>query len=127
MPDGGGDAFVEAGEGDGGLIHGHHSPLRVRRVGSLGLSFRGILDINAFPRIYCSVKTTVDLPDSILERTKIAAAKRRTSIKSLIIEGLEKVLSEEAPVVVPNDALARLRKGYHLGGKPLSRDEVHAR
>jgi hypothetical protein len=73
------------------------------------------------------MKTTVDLPDSILERTKIAAAKRRTSIKNLIIEGLETVLREEVPAEPPAAALGRLRKGYHLGGKPLTRDEIHAR
>jgi hypothetical protein len=73
------------------------------------------------------VKTTVDLPESILERTKIAAARRRTSIKNLIIEGLEVVLREEIPTEPPADALARLRQGYHLGGQPLTRDQAHAR
>ncbi len=69
----------------------------------------------------------IDLPDSILERTKIAAARRRTSIKNLVIEGLENVLRDEAPIAPPADALARLRQGYHLGGKPLTRDQAHAR
>lgn len=73
------------------------------------------------------MKTTVDLPEGILERTKIAAARRRTSIKNLIIEGLETVLREELPAAPPVDALARLRQGYHLGGQPLTRDQVHAR
>lgn len=73
------------------------------------------------------MKTTVDLPDAILERTKIAAAKRRTTIKSLIVEGLEKVLGEEEKYAPPAGALERLRKGYHLGGRPLSRDETHGR
>lgn len=73
------------------------------------------------------MKTTIDLPDGILERTKIAAARRRTSIKNLVIEGLENVLRDEAPIAPPADALARLRQGYHLGGKPLTRDQAHAR
>lgn len=73
------------------------------------------------------MKTTVDLPDDVLERTKIAAAKRRTSVKNLIIEGLEKVLREDVPATVPPDALKRLKKGFHLGGKPLTRDQTHAR
>jgi hypothetical protein len=73
------------------------------------------------------MKTTVDLPDSILERTKIAAARRRTTIKNLIIEGLETVLREEVPAAPPEDALSRLRQGYHLGGQPLTRDQTHAR
>ena len=73
------------------------------------------------------MKTTIDLPDSILERTKIAAARRRTSIKNLVIEGLEVVLSREDSAPVPENALARLRQGYHLGGRPLTREDSHAR
>lgn len=73
------------------------------------------------------MKTTIDLPDDLLERTKIAAARRRTTVKNLVINGLETILREDSPVDVPVDALARLQAGYHLGGKPLSRDEVHAR
>ena len=73
------------------------------------------------------MRTTIDLPDSILERTKIAAARRRTSIKNLVIEGLESVLREEISSIPPVEALARLRQGYHLGSQALSRDQVHAR
>ena len=73
------------------------------------------------------MKTTIDLPDDILELTKIAAARRRTTIKNLVIEGLKVVLREEAPVGPSADALARLRQGYHLGGKPLTRDQIHGR
>ena len=73
------------------------------------------------------MKTTIDLPDSILERTKIAAARRRTSIKNLVIEGLEVVLSREDSAPVPANALARLRQGYHLGGRPITREDSHAR
>ena len=71
------------------------------------------------------MKTTIDLPDALLEQTKITAARRRTSIKNLVIQGLEAVLREDA--LPHTDALARLRSGYHLGGKPLSRNNVHAR
>ncbi len=73
------------------------------------------------------MKTTIDLPDEILERTKIAAAKRRTTIKNLVIEGLETVLREEATPEPPADALARLHRGFHLGGQALTREEAHAR
>jgi hypothetical protein len=78
------------------------------------------------PYLWPCMKTTIDLPDSLLERTKIAAARRRTSIKSLLIEGLEAVLREDVPAPPPPDALARLRLGYHLGGQPLTRDQAHA-
>ena len=73
------------------------------------------------------MKTTIDLPADILERTKIAAAKRRTTVKNLVIQGLETVLKEESSAPLPAGALARLRGGYHLGGNPLSREETHGR
>jgi hypothetical protein len=77
--------------------------------------------------IYGHMKTTIELPDAILERTKVAAARRRTSMKNLIIQGLEIVLQNEAASAPPAEALARLRGGYHLGGHPMTRDEIHAR
>jgi hypothetical protein len=97
------------------------SPLVRTRSKRLGL------DLLPYSRIYGLVKTTIDLPDDILEKTKIAAVMRRTSIKNLVIQGLELVLREEIASPPPTDALARLRKGYHLGGQPLTRDQVHAR
>lgn len=73
------------------------------------------------------MKTTIDLPDAIFERTKIVAARRRTTLKNLVIKGLETVLREEEATPSPADALARLQRGYHLGNKPLTRDKTHAR
>ncbi len=73
------------------------------------------------------MKTTVDLPDELLERTKIAAIRRRTTIKELVISGLEAVLKSETPTAIPADALARLNNGYNLGGKLLTRDQSHER
>ena len=71
------------------------------------------------------MKTTIDLPDEILHRTKIAAVRRRTTMKALLIEGLEKVLNEEDTTSSSISALARLQNGYHLGGKPLPRNEIY--
>ena len=74
------------------------------------------------------MKTTIDLPENLLERSKIAAAKRRTTLKNLVIEGLQAVLGagDEEQSMGPA-ALKRLHRGYRLGGKPLSREESHAR
>ena len=85
------------------------------------------LDTLPYSRIYGHMKTTIDLPDELLERTKISAARRRTTIKKLVIEGLEAILHQESPATLPTDALTRLRNGYHLGGQPLTRDQAHAR
>lgn len=73
------------------------------------------------------MKTTIDLPEELLEKSKIAAAKRRTSFKKLVIEGLEKVISSDETLPSSSNALKRLRRGYKLEIKPLSRDETHAR
>ena len=73
------------------------------------------------------MKTTIDLPEAILERTKIAAARRRTTLKNLVIQGLETVLDEEGSAHEPEDALIRLRRGYHLGNEPLIRNETYVR
>jgi hypothetical protein len=77
--------------------------------------------------IYSHMKTTIELPDAILERTKVAAVRRRTSMKNLVIQGLEMVLQDEVTPAPPMEALARLRGGYHLGGHRMTREEIHAR
>lgn len=66
------------------------------------------------------MKTIIDLPEDLLERTKTAAARRRTTLRKLVLEGLEMVLQQDI-------GLARLRTGYRLGGRPLSREESHGR
>jgi predicted DNA-binding protein len=85
------------------------------------------LTIFLYYRIHGSVKTTIEIPDALVERTKIAAARRRSTMRSLVIEGLERILEEQPENVAPVAALQRLRKGYRLGGKPLTREEAHAR
>lgn len=73
------------------------------------------------------MRTTIDLPDSLVERTKISAAKHQTTMKELVIRGLETILAEEEAAASPESALERLRAGYALGGAPMSREETHAR
>lgn len=73
------------------------------------------------------MRTTIDLPDAIFEQTKITAARRRTTLRNLVVQGLESVLREESQVTPPTDALNRLRQGYHLGNQPIKRGEIHAR
>ena len=73
------------------------------------------------------MRTTIDLPEDLFEQTKIAAVKRRTSVKNLIITGLSEFLAKETPSPPPSAALMRLKSGYHLGGKPIDREQAHAR
>jgi len=76
-----------------------------------------------------SVKTTIELPDQLLERVKITAAKQQTTMRKLIIRGLETILDAEAPSDSASSQLAlkRLQQGYALGNQPLSRDQTHDR
>ena len=73
------------------------------------------------------MKTTIDLPDEVLHRAKIVAAQRRTTLKDLFLSGLELVMKSDAEEPVRQAALTRLREGLHLGGKPLTREQIHER
>jgi copper homeostasis protein CutC len=73
------------------------------------------------------MKTTIDLPDELLHRAKVAAAQRQTTLKELVQTGLDWVLRSGTDVAEREEALAHLRKGLHLGGKPLTREQAHER
>lgn len=73
------------------------------------------------------MKTTIDLPEEILHRAKIVAAQRRTTLKELVLSGLDHVLGISTQHQGREEALTRLRKGMNLGSKPLVREEIHAR
>lgn len=40
------------------------------------------------------MKTTIEIPDALFHRAKVASAQRKTTLKQLVIDGLEKALSE---------------------------------
>jgi hypothetical protein len=73
------------------------------------------------------VKTTIDLPDTLLHRVKIVAAQRKTTLKQMVIAGLDLALQQPTDTSRRDEALARLEKGFHLGGKPLTRTQIHER
>jgi hypothetical protein len=75
------------------------------------------------------MRTSIELPAPLLERVKIAAAKRQTTMRKLMIQGLEAILDADAPPdpVASRSALNRLQQGFALGNQPLTRDQVHGR
>jgi hypothetical protein len=73
------------------------------------------------------MKTTIDLPESILHRAKVAAAQRKTTLKDLVVSGLEMALRSGPDPAQRAAALKRLHKGFHLSGKPLTRAQAHER
>jgi hypothetical protein len=72
---------------------------------------------------------TVQLDRRILDKAKTLAAKRNTSISALLAEEIEKlVTADDAYENARRRALARLERGFHLGGKiTVRRDELHER
>ncbi len=73
------------------------------------------------------MKTTIELPDELLHRVKILAAERQTTLKALVVAGLDWVLRSEATASRRDEAIDRLKQGLHLAGRPLSRQQVHER
>jgi hypothetical protein len=57
------------------------------------------------------MEATIDLPETLLHRAKITAARRRTTLKDLVVEGLELVMQpspvcrSSAPTTPPDDPL----------------------
>lgn len=87
----------------------------------------GFLTIWVCGHIPGSMKTTVDLPDELLHRVNILAAQRQTTLKELVLAGLDWVLRSEVAASRRDEAMDRLKRGLHLGGKPLGRQEAHER
>ena len=73
------------------------------------------------------MKTTIDVPDAVLHRAKVLAAQRRTTLRELVLAGLDQVLAVKGEVANTVGALARLGRGLRLGGKFVAREEIHER
>jgi hypothetical protein len=72
---------------------------------------------------------TVSLSKDTLQKAKVLAARRSTSISRLLAEQIETLVGkDEAYERAKRHARAMLRKGFHMGGGPLpTRDELHER
>jgi hypothetical protein len=71
---------------------------------------------------------TLKIDTRLLKEIKILAAREDTSISALMTELLEdRVRKGRDYEQAKRRALARLREGLDLGGRPLSRDEIYER
>ncbi|NPV04861.1 MAG: hypothetical protein HPY67_09030 [Syntrophaceae bacterium] len=72
---------------------------------------------------------TLSLDKDVIRKARLLSARRSTSISRLLSEELERLVRDhERYEQAQKSALAALRKGFHLGGKPLARrDELHDR
>lgn len=76
------------------------------------------------------MKTTIELPDDILRRAKVAAAERDTSLKDLFTQALERFLapvSKEDNEATLRQLLEKMKASNSEPMKPLSREELHER
>lgn len=79
------------------------------------------------------MKTTIDLPEDLLHRAKITAAQRKTTLKELVLQGLEYATRHEMPdpEVVRKERAAKLIAALQARNtdpmKPLKRKEIYDR
>jgi hypothetical protein len=68
------------------------------------------------------------LDRELIRKARILAAKRGTSISGLLASELKRLIGDdEAYDTARRSALEFLERGFHLGGKKVSRDELHER
>jgi len=72
---------------------------------------------------------TVQLDEATVQKARVAAAKRGSSISRLLTEQIEVLARQDDDYDrVMGDALAELERGYDLGGGPYpARDDLHDR
>ena len=80
------------------------------------------------------MKTTIDFPDELLHRAKIVAAQRRTTLRELVVKGLEAVTSDRDNQEKDNErkkTFKRLLKAMRASNTepmvPLTREEIYDR
>ena len=79
------------------------------------------------------MRTTLDLPDDLMKRAKIAAVRRGSTLRDLVAEGLRRVLADraaaerkrmtEAPVKLPAGRTIPLRSSREIA-QMFEQDEV---
>ena len=69
---------------------------------------------------------TLKLPTETLRKAKIVAAERGTSISALLAEKIEELAGEDEQYeAARRHALRWLDRGWKMGGRPASRDDLH--
>jgi len=71
---------------------------------------------------------TIRFDEAILKQCRHAAVEEEKSLSRWISDVLVKTVSEKNEFLkVKERALLRLEKGFHLGGRPLSRKDIYER
>ena len=91
------------------------------------------LDLEQYLRFYGCMKTTIDLPDELFREAKVLAARRNTTFRELVIDGLRvvKERSEEQDLEDRRAKGARLLAALQAQNTepivPLKREEIYDR
>ena len=68
------------------------------------------------------MRTTIDIPDSLLDRVKQVLQKRKTTFRSVVISALEKALEEEsAPFALRDASVAGDPNGRKVSAEEINR------
>jgi predicted transcriptional regulator len=72
---------------------------------------------------------TIALDKETIRKAKVLAAERGSSVSRVLSQELERLVgAQDRYQAAKTDAIAELRRGYHLGGGPLPRrDEIYER
>lgn len=79
------------------------------------------------------MKTTIDVPDDLLHRAKITAAQRKTTLKELVLQGLEYATRHEMPdpETERKERAAKLIAALQAHNtepmRPMTREEIYDR
>ncbi len=79
------------------------------------------------------MKTTIELPDEILQKAKVFAAEQRTTLKALMTRALERFIessggaAEKKRKAKLKRLLAEMQAANTEPMQPLSREEAHGR
>lgn len=76
------------------------------------------------------MKTTIEIPDSLAQQARLLAVERGTTLRALVVQGLEHVISQKQ--VKARDRARRLFAAMDkatgiTGAERLSRDEANER
>jgi hypothetical protein len=68
------------------------------------------------------------MDEAVLRRARLEAVKRDQSLSQWVAELIENAVEEDPQYEAARRSARRLMaRGFHLGGKPLSREELHER
>lgn len=71
---------------------------------------------------------TLSIEKELIQKARVLAAQRRTSISGMLSEELENILEKtEKYEMARKNAIAYLTKGFSLGGISVNREELHER